>query len=84
MTISGTGSLRGNASPIDIAGNLTGTSGFFVPGTSTVTLDGSAGQIVGGPGAITFYNLAASGPGRRCDGGECLGDQCADPFQRAR
>ena len=61
VTISGTGSLRGNASSIDVQGNMTGTAGF-VPATSTVTLDGSAGQVLGGPGAFSFYNLVASDP----------------------
>ncbi len=55
------GTLRLNGSAVTVGGDVT-SSGTFVAGTSTVTLDGSAGQSVAGPSAMTFYNLMVSDP----------------------
>ena len=59
LTVNGT--LRGNGSVITVEGNVVG-AGTFVPGTSTVILDGTAGQTLGGPAALTFYNLVVADP----------------------
>ena len=55
------GTLRLNGSAVDVGGDIS-LSGTFVAGTSTVTLDGSAGQSLGGPSAMTFNNLVSSDP----------------------
>ena len=55
------GTLRLNGSAVSVGGDVT-LSGTFVAGTSTVTLDGTAGQSLGGPSAMTFYNLGSSDP----------------------
>ncbi len=57
-----TGTLRLNGSAVAIAGDI-GLSGSLVAGTSTITLDGSAGQTVGGPSAMTVYALVVDDPG---------------------
>ncbi len=56
LTVNGT--FRGNGSTIHVQGDVVG-SGAFVAGTSTMILDGTAGHVVGGPGAFTFYDLVA-------------------------
>ena len=43
--------FRWNGSAVAIAGNLT-NNGTIVPGTSTLTLNGSAGQTIGGAVAV--------------------------------
>ena len=65
LTVTGSlaivGTLRLNASAVAVGGDV-GLSGTFVAGTSTVTLDGSTGQLLGGPSAMTFYNLVSADP----------------------
>ena len=56
------GTLQLNSSAVSVGGDIT-LSGTFTAGTSTVTLNGSGGQSIGGPSAMTFYNLVASDPG---------------------
>ncbi len=55
------GTLRLNGSAVAVGGDVS-LSGTFVAGTSTVTLDGSTGQSIGGPSAMTFYNLVSADP----------------------
>ncbi len=50
------GTLRGRASVIAIAGDVT-INGTFTPATSSVILDGLAGQTIGGTGTIVFFDL---------------------------
>jgi len=60
LTIMGT--FRGNGSAVAVQADFT-TNGTFVPGTSTVTLDGSAGQMAGGTAAATpVFNLVVDDP----------------------
>ncbi|MBU1128492.1 MAG: hypothetical protein KKG95_00285, partial [Candidatus Omnitrophica bacterium] len=55
FTNTGTIDLTGTSSTINVAGDWNSSSGTFIPGTSTVTFDGSGGQAI--TGANTFYNL---------------------------
>ena len=48
--------FRWNGSAVAIAGNLT-NNGTIVPGTSTLTLNGSAGQSIGGATATPAFHL---------------------------
>ena len=59
LTIAGT--LRLNGSAVSVAGDV-GLSGTLVAGTSTITLDGSGGQTIGGPSALTAYDLVVDDP----------------------
>ena len=59
MTVGAT--FRANGSPIDVAGDLT-NNGTIVPGTSTLTLDGVAGQSIGGSVALPAFNLVVDDP----------------------
>ena len=56
-----TGTLKLNGSAVWVGGDVT-LSGTFTAGTSTVTLNGAGGQSVGGPSAMTFFNLVAADP----------------------
>ncbi len=56
------GTLQLNGSAVSVGGDIT-LSGTFTAGTSTMTLNGSGGQSIGGPSAMTFSNLVASDPG---------------------
>ena len=54
VTVAGT--FRWNGSAVAIGGNLT-DNGTIVPGTSTLTLNGSAGQSIGGATATPAFHL---------------------------
>src|ERR1700690_2482654 len=54
-----TSTLKLNGSLVSVGGDVT-LSGTFTAGTSTVTLNGATGQMLGGPSAMTFYNLIAA------------------------
>ena len=56
------GTLRGRASTITVAGDVT-INGTFTAATSTVVLDGSSGQTIGGTGTIGFFDLTIDDPG---------------------
>ena len=53
--------FRWNGSAVAIAGNLT-NNGTIVPGTSTLTLNGSAGQTIGGAAATPAFHLVINDP----------------------
>ena len=59
VTVGGT--FRWNGSAVAIAGNLT-NNGTIVPGTSTLTLNGSAGQSIGGAIATPAFHLVVNDP----------------------
>ncbi len=59
LTIAGT--LRLNGSLATVAGDIT-LSGTFTAGTSNVILNGTSAQTIGGPLALTFYDLMANNP----------------------
>jgi hypothetical protein len=48
------------ASTINVSGNWTNNGGTFTPNTSTVNLNGSGAQAIGGTGTTTFNNLTVS------------------------
>ena len=56
-----TGTLRLNGSLATVAGDIT-LSGTFTAGTSNVILNGTSAQTIGGPVAMTFYDLMANNP----------------------
>ena len=53
--------FRWNGSAVAIAGNLA-NNGTIVPGTSTLTLNGSAGQSIGGTTATPAFNVVVNDP----------------------
>ena len=55
------GTLRLNGSLATVAGDIT-LSGTFTAGTSNVILNGTSAQTIGGPLAMTFYDLMANNP----------------------
>src|SRR6185295_17179377 len=50
-----------NGSLVTVAGSIT-LSGTFTAGTSNVILNGTSAQTIGGPNAMTFYDLMANNP----------------------
>jgi hypothetical protein len=48
---------------INVSGNWTSNGGTFIPGTSTVTFNGTSAQTI--TGATTFYNLITSNSGKK-------------------
>ena len=61
VTIGANGTLNGSGGTLNVGGDWI-NNGSFLPGTGTVTFDGSAGQIIGGSQPTTFYNLLADNP----------------------
>ncbi len=57
VTIGGT--LRLNGSAVAIRGDVT-NNGTIVPGSSTLTLDGSVGQLIGGSATLSAFNLVVN------------------------
>ncbi|MEZ6185543.1 MAG: PKD domain-containing protein [Planctomycetota bacterium] len=59
VSLLGGTSLSANAVPVQIAGDLNLSAGTFVPGTSTVTLDGTVVQTLTYTAGSSFQNLVA-------------------------
>ncbi|MDW8849969.1 cadherin-like beta sandwich domain-containing protein [Flavobacterium sp. MMLR14_040] len=60
------GTLNARSSVLKFSGNVIGTGGTFIPGTSTVEFNGGAQNL--GTGSITYNNLTLSGTGTKTFG----------------
>jgi len=59
ITIDGSGTLSGGSNVLNVYGNWT-NDGTFIPGSGTVTFNGSGSLISGGTSAGPFHNLTVS------------------------
>ena len=59
LTVGGT--FRENGSAVAVAGNVT-NNGTITPATSTLRLNGSAGQSIGGSATMPAFNLIINDP----------------------
>jgi hypothetical protein len=66
LTIQTGGTLAGNsANDLTIIGNFINNGGTFAANNSTVILNGSGAQTIGGTSPITFYNLTLQNAGAK-------------------